>query len=260
MNTSSEGFSSFAKFSGIALCAAVCSLLALKLVCFPLGVASSSLLEEIPPPDDDAMTAQKEAAYGEEEMALLDGGLSPDGKYAVCIVKDPEALPPQNYRYAVLDSDSGDVVKSVRDVGGFLDYDSMKEEAVVLWHGGSRCFAVTDRPAKDFQDLCFFSVPGEDSELLPVRGDYLDNALGRVGSVESQRLCYVKPLVWDGDVLNCLLSFSVDKPGSGEEPSRKFYSVEFSLKLVRSEDPASESPFSELRFVSMGAPALEEER
>jgi len=259
MNPSSEDFASFAKFSGIALCAAVCSLLALKLVCLPLDIASSSLLEEIPPPDG-SMDVQKEAAYGEEEMALIDGGLSPDGKYAVCIVKDPEALPPQNYRYAVLDSDSGDVVKSVRDVGGFYDYESMKEEAVVLWHGGSRCFAVTDRAAKNSQEISFFTVPGDDSEPLRVCGDYLDNALGRVGSVETPWFCYVKPLAWDGDVLNCLLSFSIDKPGSGEEPARKHYSVEFALKLVRSDEADSENPFSELRFVSMGSPALEEER
>lgn len=98
---------------------------------------------------------------------------------------------------------------SFPDVGGYLEYDGATNRDHGYWHGSSQFIAVTDQGSRHSQELYIAHISGDRVVLLE-QPDFYQNALGRVGAVETDFACVVTPERWDGDDLLLRLYFTAN--------------------------------------------------
>ncbi len=181
------------------------------------------------------------------ENTLVQGGLSPDGRYEVRIFKtgpDDDSGNPSNYYYAVVNARSEKIVQKLAEGGGFCVYEGAQNMSHVLWHNTGKFFALTDHGTRHSMEMYVYEVAPPKVILLTTQ-DYCQNALGRVGATEVYATTVVKPLRWNKDDLICNYTFDT-RTKDGRGPT---YEVEFTLHLQHEPNIASN-----LMFVDMKTP------
>jgi hypothetical protein len=212
------------------------------------NAASPAVEKETPASATAQLAPSKGKSVRNYESALLEGGLSPDGRYEARIFKFNDLPEPNNYKYAICPVGKGKKPQFLDLGGGYFNYDAMKGEAKALWHPSSKCLAISDRSSNHSSELYFVSFLGGRFQPVAVDESYLHNALGRVDMVSRPLFNAVQPLAWDGDSLRCVLLFK--QAGSSVN-----YSVDFSFEIS---DWTDGSP-SEFRLGSMEQPQPDDE-
>lgn len=179
--------------------------------------------------------------FGED--SLVQGGLSPDGRYEVRIFQT-NSQSRGDYYYAVVDAKSKQIIQKLAEGGGVCVYKGALNMAHVLWHNSSNFFALTDHGSRHSLEMYVYEIAPPKVTLLTTQ-DYCQNALGRVGATEVYATTVVKPLRWDKDNLVCSYTFDTQAE-NGRGPT---YSAEFTLQLQHDPNRASN-----LMFVDMKKP------
>jgi hypothetical protein len=166
---------------------------------------------------------------GVAEDALVEGGRSPDGRYEVRLVRDP------NYDPSISASEYLFQVRAAKNTkplvelagSGFRSYTIAQGYCTALWDQSSRFVAIKDRDTRHSTELHIVSVlPDETRELhIP---DYVQNALGRVDAVTVDSACVSTPKRWDKDNLIVQLYFTAK--------GRHSYTCDVTLRVYHEKD------------------------
>lgn len=137
-------------------------------------------------------------ACAEEKPAS--GGKSPDGQYEVRVSLEKTTYDPLGYGMHIHDLVGGKRVFTFPDTGGYLKFNGAVERNLAHWHSSGRYVAITDQGMRHSRELYVVSMAEETPVVLEVP-DFYQNALGRVGAVETDFAQVVTPQRWDGDDL-----------------------------------------------------------
>lgn len=167
------------------------------------------------------------------EDALVDGGLSPDGRFEVRIAGD-QKNDPSNYAIHIHDAKAKKPFYTLEGIGGFEHYPEAKQSCRALWHPSSRFVVITDRGTRHSKEIQLLEVsPGRVEKLnLP---DYVQNALGRVNATETDLHCISTPETWKNDDLFLIFYFSTSTPEHG----RRLYTCDVTLHITYGENQRS---------------------
>jgi len=181
--------------------------------------------------------------FAHAEDALMAGGRSPDGHYAVRIfrLKNADSL---DYAIRICSEPRTKPLFTLPDIGGYLEYPGAIEDDCALWHASSQFVAITYRGTRHSTELYILSVYEGGATRLEIP-DYVQNALGRVNATCVDQICSTSLKRWDGDDLRVSLAFSAHQ--------RRIYTCEVVLHVSHT---GSNSPSVSLKSVSAPAGGL----
>jgi hypothetical protein len=142
------------------------------------------------------------------EDALMDGGRSPNGRFEVRIVRDPNSEP-SDYAIRIQNSATGKSLFTLDNIGGYLRYSAAVERCHALWHSSSQFVAITDQGTRHSRELYLLAIYPDRVDRLKFP-DYIQNALGRVGATEVDFACVSSPIRWEGDDLIVQFHFTAN--------------------------------------------------
>ena len=175
------------------------------------------------------------------EDALVEGGLSPDGRYEVRIAQVPER-DPSDYAIHIHATNAKKPFYTLEGIGGYDRYGGARQSCRAFWHPTGEFVVVTDRGTKHSREIYLLAVTPNDTQRLHVP-DYVQNALGRVDATHTDLHCFSTPKNWKDDDLTLELYFSTCAPERG----RRFYTFSVVLHLNHGRNQA---PYVQLTRVS----------
>ena len=112
---------------------------------------------------------------------LVDGGLSPDGRYELRIQgNEPDGI---DYEYCIYDCETDTPVYTSTISSGYGTFVMARRTSKALWNDGSSVVALTERVSKSSNALHIFARRWSEFAELPLP-DYCANMLGRLDAVE----------------------------------------------------------------------------
>lgn len=176
---------------------------------------------------------------GMAEEKLAPDGRSPDGQFEVRISHDAATEDPYAYGVHVQSLKDDKRVFTVPGTGGYLAFAAALERDRAYWHASGRFVAITDQGTRHSRELYLVGL-GDGKPTLLVLPDFVQNALGRVGAVETDFADVVNPQRWEGDDLILELYITAN--------SRRAYTFEIILHVKHS--PMT-TPGVELKSVTL---------
>jgi hypothetical protein len=147
------------------------------------------------------------------EDALVDGGLSPDGRFEVRIAHDPNR-DPSDYAIHIHAAQNNTPLYSLKETGGYYRYDAAKQNCRAVWHPSSHFVVISECKHRTSREIYLFEVTA--TAVTPLRiPDYVQNALGRVNATQIYLHCFSWPKSWTNDDLTLSLLFSATTPELG---------------------------------------------
>jgi hypothetical protein len=134
-------------------------------------------------------------------------------KYELRLVADANS--PDSHKAGLYDQKTGLRIGLAETVqGGVMSAANAAETLTALWHPSGTVVAFNDRATKHTLELYVYAIRDGTPVRLSVP-DYVQNALGRLGALETDIHCLSTPLHWQEDVLTVKLHFSVSTPDKG---------------------------------------------
>lgn len=133
-----------------------------------------------------------------ENEIVMAGGLSPDGQFSVCVARD-DSRGPSNYVCCLKDS-QGTRLLTLRDVGGYLDFENARERARAVWNEKSSFVAFADQGTKTSNTIFLLFVENGHAAAVSLP-DWKQNALGRADATETWRTSWNELQSWEHEVL-----------------------------------------------------------
>lgn len=217
-----------------------------------LGAVSRDVSVSKLPALANAKAVQASGAMVVPATVVVPGGASPDGRYEVRAIYEPNR-DPADYSIAIVDAKTGRVIGEKLASGGHFSYEDIKRDAgtsgyskivVARWHGNQAIVAITGAATAHTRELALYEIAFSRIEQIAVP-DFVQNALGRVNATSIRDTAVTDLERWEGDVLRATLTFRAYRTNVLFEQ----YSVPFSLRISHQSGMSTS-----VQFESMGTP------